>query len=152
MSVVRDDDFTLARPLCQLDPDAPARRGEFDGVGNQVPHDLLQAIGVGGKRLGLGRQFYVVEGSISGTSKVIVGTSGLVEGNISGKQADVVGKVSGNIKVSDLLQLRDTCIVNGNIYAAKLQIEPTATFNGECHMGANVVEMKEQNETITVAK
>ncbi len=93
-----------------------------------------------------------VEGSISGSSKVIVGTNGLVEGNISGKQADVVGKVSGNIKVSDLLQLRGSCIVNGNIYAAKLQIEPTATFNGECHMGANVVEMKEQNETITVSK
>ena len=88
-----------------------------------------------------------VEGNITGISKVIVGSNGLVEGNITGKQADVVGKVNGNIKVSDLLQLRESSIVNGNVYAAKLQIEPTATFNGECHMGgANVVEMKELNE------
>ena len=93
-----------------------------------------------------------VEGNITGSSKIIVGTNGHVEGNISGKQADVVGKVTGNIKVSDLLQLRGTSIVNGNIYAAKLQIEPTATFNGECHMGANIVEMKEQNEAQAAAK
>jgi cytoskeletal protein CcmA (bactofilin family) len=92
-----------------------------------------------------------VEGNITGSSKIIVGANGHVEGNISGKQADVVGKVTGNIKVSDLLQLRGTSIVNGNIYAAKLQIEPTATFNGECHMGANIVEMKEQNEVQAAA-
>jgi hypothetical protein len=24
--------------------------------------------------------------------------------------------------------------VNGNLYSAKLQIEPAATFNGQCHM------------------
>ena len=94
-----------------------------------------------------------VDGNITGSSKIIVGTNGHVEGNISGKQADVVGKVTGNIKVSDLLQLRSNSIVNGNVYAAKLQIEPTATFNGECHMGANIVEMKEQNEVqVTAAK
>ena len=92
-----------------------------------------------------------VEGNITGSSKIIIGANGHVEGNISGKQADVVGKVTGNIKVSDLLQLRGTSIVNGNIYAAKLQIEPTATFNGECHMGANIVEMKEQSEAQVAA-
>jgi cytoskeletal protein CcmA (bactofilin family) len=92
-----------------------------------------------------------VEGNITGSSKIIVGANGHVEGNVSGKQADVVGKVTGNIKVSDLLQLRGSSIVNGNIYAAKLQIEPTATFNGECHMGANIVEMKEQNEAQAAA-
>jgi cytoskeletal protein CcmA (bactofilin family) len=97
-----------------------------------------------------------VEGNILGTSKVIIGTNGLVEGNITGKQADILGKVNGNIKVSDILQLRGSSIVNGNVFAAKLQVEPTATFNGECHMGANmganVVEMKEQNEVQAVAK
>jgi len=48
--------------------------------------------------------------------------------------------------------LRGSSIVNGNMYAAKLQVEPTATFNGECHMGANIVEMKELNEVQAAAK
>ncbi|HEU4574385.1 MAG TPA: polymer-forming cytoskeletal protein [Chitinophagaceae bacterium] len=77
-------------------------------------------------------------GNIRSSSKIIVGTSGVVEGDIEGNQADIVGKVSGNIKVKDLLQLRGDCNVSGNLYAGKLQVEPTATFNGQCHMGAPV--------------
>jgi len=80
-------------------------------------------------------------GNVHSSSKVIVGANGVVEGNISGNQADIIGKVSGNVKAKDLLQLRGDSIVTGNLYAGKLQVEPTAVFNGECHMGTNVVEM-----------
>jgi cytoskeletal protein CcmA (bactofilin family) len=75
-------------------------------------------------------------GNVSSASKIVIGASGNVEGDISGNQADIVGKVSGNIKTKDLLQLRGDCVVNGNVYAGKLQVEPTATFNGQCHMGS----------------
>jgi cytoskeletal protein CcmA (bactofilin family) len=83
-------------------------------------------------------------GNISSNAKIVIGASGVVEGDITGNQADIVGKVSGNIKTKDLLQLRGDCVVNGNVYAGKLQVEPTATFNGQCHMG-NVVEMGGSN-------
>jgi cytoskeletal protein CcmA (bactofilin family) len=76
-------------------------------------------------------------GNVSSTAKIVIGASGSVEGDISGNQADIVGKVSGNIKTKDLLQLRGDCVVNGNVYAGKLQVEPTAIFNGQCHMGNN---------------
>jgi cytoskeletal protein CcmA (bactofilin family) len=74
-----------------------------------------------------------------------------VEGDITGNQADIVGKVSGNIRSKELLQLRGECVVSGNLYAGKLQIEPSATFNGQCHMGANIVEMS-NNEQQTAVK
>src|SRR5690349_6731694 len=76
-------------------------------------------------------------GNVSSTAKIVIGASGSVEGDISGNQADIVGKVSGNIKTKDLLQLRGDCVVNGNVYAGKLQVEPTAVFNGQCHMGSS---------------
>ena len=76
-------------------------------------------------------------GNVSSSAKIVIGASGSVEGDISGNQADIVGKVSGNIKTKDLLQLRGDCMVNGNVYAGKLQVEPTAIFNGQCHMGSN---------------
>ncbi len=75
-------------------------------------------------------------GNINSKSKIVIGASGVVEGDLDGNQADIVGKVSGNIKTKDLLQLRGECAVSGNIYAGKLQIEPTAIFNGQCHMGS----------------
>lgn len=74
-------------------------------------------------------------GNIRSSAKIVIGASGVVEGDIEGNQADIVGKVSGNIKVKDILQLRGDCVVSGNLYATKLQVEPTATFNGQCHMG-----------------
>jgi cytoskeletal protein CcmA (bactofilin family) len=92
-----------------------------------------------------------IVGNINCTAKIVIGTSGLVEGDIFGNHADIVGKISGNIRVKELLQLRGECVVNGNIYAAKLQIEPSATFNGQCHMGANVVDMS-NNEIVAAAK
>ena len=67
-----------------------------------------------------------------------------IDGDISGNQADIVGKVSGNIHAKELLQLRGESVVTGNLYAGKLQIEPTATFNGQCHMGANIVELNSE--------
>jgi cytoskeletal protein CcmA (bactofilin family) len=76
-------------------------------------------------------------GNVTSSSKIVIGASGSVEGDITGNQADIVGKVSGNIKTKDLLQLRGDCIVKGNVYAGKLQVEPTAVFNGQCHMGNN---------------
>src|SRR5882762_643369 len=73
-------------------------------------------------------------GNIHCSAKVVIGANGVVQGDIMGQQADIMGKVTGTIKVKDLLQLKGGSIVNGNLQAAKLQIEPTANFNGECHM------------------
>lgn len=92
-----------------------------------------------------------VIGNIKSSSKIIIGSTGVVEGDISVNQADIVGKVSGNIRSKELLQLRGQCVVAGNLYAGKLQVEPSASFNGQVHMGANVVEMS-ANEPQAAAK
>src|SRR5258708_17640690 len=73
-------------------------------------------------------------GNIHCSAKVVIGANGVVQGDINGQQADIMGKVTGTIKVKDLLQLKGGSLLTGCIQAAKLQIEPTANFNGECHM------------------
>ncbi len=95
----------------------------------------------------------VLIGNIIGSAKVIIGANGTVQGDISCQQADIMGNVSGSIKVKELLQLKNGSIVNGNISAAKLQVEPAATFNGQCHMqvspnsNGNVISMKDPEES-----
>jgi cytoskeletal protein CcmA (bactofilin family) len=91
-----------------------------------------------------------VIGNIQSAAKIIIGSSGVVEGDISGNQADVTGRVSGNVRAKELLQLRGESVVTGNLYAGKLQVEPTATFNGQCHMGANIVEMNNNEQQAAV--
>jgi cytoskeletal protein CcmA (bactofilin family) len=92
-----------------------------------------------------------VIGNITSAAKIIIGNTGYVEGDIQCQQADVTGKISGNVRAKEILQLRGDCVVDGNLYAGKLQVEPSATFNGQCHMGANVVEMQ-ANEQQTAAR
>jgi len=93
-----------------------------------------------------------IHGNVYSSAKIIIGPSGFVEGNIEGANADITGKVTGNITVKELLQLRGESNVNGNISAIKLQIDPTAVFNGKCQMGtqpASVVTMSNEGETTT---
>lgn len=85
-------------------------------------------------------------GNINSTAKVIIGANGVVQGDINGQQADILGKVTGAVKVKELLQLKGSSVVKGNIHAGKLQVEPTATFNGECHMNTISPAAEKQEE------
>ena len=80
-------------------------------------------------------------GNLNSKAKILIGQDGVVEGDINGQQADIMGKVTGKLKIKELLQLRGKSNVSGELFAGKLEVEPTATFNGSCHMGANVVEL-----------
>jgi len=80
-------------------------------------------------------------GNINCKAKIIIGQQGKVEGNLNGNQADILGTINGDIKMTGQLNLLGKSIVNGNIHVGKLQMESTVVFNGKCIMGANVVEL-----------
>ncbi len=83
-----------------------------------------------------------VLGDVSGSGKVFVGAEGEIVGNLSCQNADILGRINGSLKIADLLQLKGKAWVEGDIFAEKLQMEPTCNFNGQCHMGgASVVNL-----------
>jgi cytoskeletal protein CcmA (bactofilin family) len=86
----------------------------------------------------------VLRGNLTGRAKILIGPDGAVEGDIDGEQADVLGRVTGTLKIAGLLNLKGKASVNGDIYTGRLQMEPTVTFNGQCHMGASVVELNSE--------
>lgn len=92
-----------------------------------------------------------LQGNIQSTAKVVIGANGVVEGDITGQQADIMGKITGTIKVKELLQLKGGCTVSGNIHASKLQIETNANFNGQCHM-TNGTTTKTAGNTLNEVK
>ena len=81
-----------------------------------------------------------LKGNIISKAKVIIGPMGIVEGDVQCRQADIMGQVTGSVKVAELLQLKGKAAVAGNLHSAKLMMEPSVNFNGNCHMGANIVE------------
>ena len=81
-----------------------------------------------------------VNGSVKSKSKIALGQSSYVEGNIIAQNAEISGEVKGVVEVSDQLILRPTAVIAGDIVTNKLIVESGATFNGGCKM---VIAQKE---------
>ena len=83
-----------------------------------------------------------VRGHITSKSKVALGNGSHVDGNITAQNADIEGEVRGKIEISEMLILKATASVHGDIFTGKLVVEPGASFNGTCKMGAVVKDLK----------
>lgn len=86
-----------------------------------------------------------VDGEAKADGKIIVASSGHIDGNIDSKDADIAGRVEGEVHVSSKLTLRQSAVVEGDLYAQNLVVEEGATFNGACHMRDYAAEKKMQD-------
>ena len=75
-----------------------------------------------------------LEGSIKTKGKIVVGKEGIIKGDVSCTNADVEGKIDGNLFVSENLNLRATSTIEGDVSIGKLIVEYGATFNARCSM------------------
>jgi len=95
-----------------------------------------------------------VDGTVTGTintkGRLVVGPKGKIEGDVLCNNAEVEGVIEGKIKVNELLALRATARILGDIHTGKLAIEPGATFTGTCSMGGVVKEMTKPSFSATV--
>lgn len=78
-----------------------------------------------------------VKGIIRSESRILVGRTGVVDGDVISKNGDVSGKISGKIEVSEMLYLRANSVVDGDMIVGKLVVESGAIFNGNCRMGSS---------------
>ena len=76
-----------------------------------------------------------VEGTLDSKNKIVIGESALVIGKLNAEEAEISGKVEGEVHCAGVLFLKKTAIITGNIYTQKLVVEVGAKFNGKCQMG-----------------
>jgi len=93
-----------------------------------------------------------IEGKLKGViktkSKIVLGASAVIEGDIFARNAEILGTVKGKIEVTDLLILGEGCKVQGDIITNKLEVRDGASFNGDCSMGVKTKEIKLERENI----
>ncbi len=82
-----------------------------------------------------------IDGTVVGTlniqGKLVLGSSGKIEGEIRCKNAEVMGKIEGEIRVSELLSLKASSTLTGDIITNKISIEPGANISGTINMDKN---------------
>lgn len=79
-----------------------------------------------------------IDGSLTGNlytkGKVVIGPTGKIKGEIVCRNSEVSGIVEGKISVGQLLILKASSRILGDIATSKLAIEPGAKFSGTCNM------------------
>jgi len=73
-------------------------------------------------------------GNLKTRGKVVIGETGNIKGEIDCKNSVVEGKVEGKVIVAELLTLKATSTIQGDIVTRRLSIEPGAKFSGNCNM------------------
>ncbi len=93
-----------------------------------------------------------LKGSIHSKGKIVIGPSGSIEGEIRCKNAEVYGKVTAKVYVEELLSLRTSAELNGDIVYNKIAIEAGAKLVGtltikdqQQGVAARPVEQKAEN-------
>jgi cytoskeletal protein CcmA (bactofilin family) len=80
-----------------------------------------------------------IQGSIHHTQRIVVGTQGVVQGNIYARVVVVDGNVEGDLYGKESVVVHETGRVHGNIYAPRVGISDGAVFNGRIDMTGTAV-------------
>lgn len=90
-----------------------------------------------------------IDGTLKGTiqtqGKLVIGPTGQIDGEVSCQNAEIHGIINGKITVNELLSLKATSKLLGDIVVGKLAIEPGAQFSGSCVMGNAVNSLYDSN-------
>ena len=78
-----------------------------------------------------------LKGNLSTKGKVVIGPTGKVNGEVVCKNSEISGTIEGRIVVGQLLILKASSKIFGDIETSKLSIEPGAVFTGTCKMSEN---------------
>jgi cytoskeletal protein CcmA (bactofilin family) len=73
-------------------------------------------------------------GNILAKGKLVIGPKGRIEGQINCNNIEISGYIKGKVTASELLNMKSTSQITGDIVAGKLSVEPGSLFSGSCIM------------------
>ena len=79
-------------------------------------------------------------GNLNCNGKVIIGTQGRVEGEITCQNAVIEGIFKGKVTVGELMIVQESARIEGDVFTEKLQVEPGAIYNVKCVMGGQQIK------------
>ncbi|HOS49093.1 MAG TPA: polymer-forming cytoskeletal protein [Bacteroidia bacterium] len=83
-----------------------------------------------------------IKGSVTSKAKVVVGSTGVIEGDVHCQNADISGAILGKTTVAEMLFMKSQARINGDIQTGKLVVEVGASFTGNCSMGPVIKDIK----------
>ena len=75
-----------------------------------------------------------IKGKLYSEGRIVVGEHAVINGTLLCGNLDLWGKIEGDVYVKELLSLKGTSSITGNLHIRKLQVEMGAELNGSCKM------------------
>jgi cytoskeletal protein CcmA (bactofilin family) len=75
----------------------------------------------------------IIDGCVS-ADWLIVGETGKITGDVASRGTVIYGRIEGNIKSNEIIEIRSKAVVEGDIYTSKLVVSEGAFFDGRSHM------------------
>src|ERR1700690_3002664 len=122
---------TPSAPMAATEPAAAPRPVATTTTADQATIGKSLVI----KGEGTGSESLYIDGRVEGSinlsgNRVTVGRNGVVAANINAREIVVLGKVRGNLKASDRVDIRSDGSLTGDVVAARISIEDGAFFKG----------------------
>jgi cytoskeletal protein CcmA (bactofilin family) len=76
-----------------------------------------------------------VEGTVRAAKAVVIGTDGVVNGDVLTQDAIIGGRVNGAVVAESRLELQATCVVDGEIRARRIKLDEGGRVNGTVQTG-----------------
>jgi cytoskeletal protein CcmA (bactofilin family) len=86
-----------------------------------------------------GEEDLVIEGKVDGkvtlpNSQLTVGANGAIKAEVQAKSVVVIGRVAGNVRGTERVEIQATGIVEGDVIAPRLVVAEGAVVNGSIQM------------------
>lgn len=79
-----------------------------------------------------------INGNVTVTGTLIVGATGVINGDVSARDVVIGGEVMGNLTAPEKAELTETARILGDITTKVIVIDEKAVFQGRCDMNQEV--------------
>ncbi|MEJ2007052.1 MAG: polymer-forming cytoskeletal protein [Acidobacteriota bacterium] len=89
------------------------------------------------------------KGAICSTGTIIVASQGDIEADIEATQISIAGKVKGNVRASQQLEIMEQGVLLGDVETPTMVVDPGAYFIGRCDMPTGELEKSAPSEVVS---
>ena len=149
----QDEKPSASSFLNSLKEDAQSIESTFSESLSGKKKTETSTIGKGIKFRGelIGTEDLHVEGKVEGTvlmkgQNLSIGEEGELNANIHVQNIRINGKLTGDVLADELIEIKNTAVVKGNLIAPRIQLEDGGKFRGSMDMVDTDDEKRERNE------
>lgn len=114
------------RPFVRPEPPPPDATPSVIGVGMKIIGDVETG--------GVLKVEGTIEGSIRGARQVLLGRTGLIQGDVNVDEAVLGGRVVGTVNASERVEIQSTSRIEGDIHTRSIVVLEGGTINGSVRM------------------